>query len=127
MQFLEQLKALNLPTDKFAIFGSGPMAIRSIRETRDLDIIVTPDLWEILSKEHAASPDKFGCIQIGDIEIYNHWGVWFQNMTELINEADVIDGLKYVKLERVLEWKKAFNREKDKKDIELINNFLKNE
>ncbi|MFH1291164.1 MAG: hypothetical protein ABIH79_01240 [archaeon] len=30
---LAELKKLNLPKDKFAIFGSGPLAINGIRDT----------------------------------------------------------------------------------------------
>jgi len=127
MKFLDELKALNLPVDKFAIFGSGPMAVRGIRETNDLDIIVKPDLWEELKGRYPLNPEKFSSIQIGNIEVYNHWGVWFKDIIKLIDEADIIDGFRYVKLQRVLEWKKAYNREKDQKDVELINNYLENE
>jgi hypothetical protein len=48
------------------------------------------------------------------------WGV-----EKMIKEADIIDGLPFVKLEYLIEWKKFFRREKDLKDIELIEEFLK--
>jgi hypothetical protein len=43
----------------------------------------------------------------------------------LINESEIIDDLPFVKLKEVLKWKKMRNKEKDKKDIELIKKFLK--
>jgi hypothetical protein len=39
MRFLEELKKLNLPNDKFAVFGSGPMAICGFYENHDIDIV----------------------------------------------------------------------------------------
>jgi len=44
MKYLDELKSLNLPKDKFAIFGSGPLAIRNMRENKDIDIIVNREL-----------------------------------------------------------------------------------
>jgi len=43
----------------------------------------------------------------------------------LIDGAEIIDGLPFVKLERVLAWKKLNTREKDLKDIEVIEKFLR--
>jgi len=36
---LEELKKLNIPADSYAVFGSGPLAIRGIREARDIELI----------------------------------------------------------------------------------------
>ena len=126
MKFLDELEKLNLPRDKFAIFGSGPLAVRGIRETNDLDIIVKPDLWEELKKKYPVTSEEKGLMVIGNIEIYSKWGGWFSDLAQLIEEADIIQGLRFVKLERVLEWKKKFNREKDKIDVDLIYEYLKN-
>jgi len=47
------------------------------------------------------------------------------DIKKLIAEAEIIDDLPFVKLEDVLKWKKLCNRgEKDKRDIELIENYL---
>ena len=48
MKYLDELAKLGLPKYQFAIFGSGPMGIRGLRECDDLDIIVKPDLWNKL-------------------------------------------------------------------------------
>jgi hypothetical protein len=42
----------------------------------------------------------------------------------LIKDATVIDGVPYVQLEELLKWKKVAAREKDLKDIVLIEKFL---
>jgi len=42
----------------------------------------------------------------------------------LIDDAEIIDGLPFVKLEYVVKYKKQDGREKDLKDIETIEKFL---
>ena len=55
MDHLNELKTLDFPQDKFAIFGSGPMAIRGIRESHDIDIIVKYDLWDELEHKYPSA------------------------------------------------------------------------
>ncbi len=47
-RLLTELKTLNLPLGHFAIFGSAPLAIRGLRDSHDLDIIVSDELYEDL-------------------------------------------------------------------------------
>ena len=55
MRYLDEVKRLNLPKDKFAIFGSGPIAIRGLREARDIDLIVKKDEILMLNVNSAAT------------------------------------------------------------------------
>jgi hypothetical protein len=66
-------------------------------------------------------------LEAGNIDISYRWinGKW--DIDKLIEEADIIDGIRFVKLEEVLKWKRARNAEKDKADIELIERFLEKE
>ncbi len=57
---LEELKKLNFPAENFAIFGSGPMAVRGIRDVNDLDIIVKDSIWAELLKSHTPAEKKPG-------------------------------------------------------------------
>lgn len=123
MRFLDELKNLNLPKDKYAIFGSGPIGIRNLREVNDIDIIVKEDLWENLIKEYSLNETK-GCIQIGQIEIFNNWSPWFNNVNKLIDTAEIINELPFVRLDYVMEWKSKLGREKDFKDLSLIKNYI---
>ncbi len=126
--FFQQVRDLNLPLGKYAIFGSAPMVVRGLKEYRDIDMVVSEDIWEELSKKgwpikYSEFGNPFLCYK--EMEIgKDFWqpGVW--NMRELINEADVIEGLPFVKLERVLEYKKMLGREKDLEDVKKIENFL---
>lgn len=126
--FLSELKRLNLPVKQYAVFGSGPLAVRGIRDTNDLDIIVKPILWKklsaIYSPKNSNNNNNKEVIHIGNIEVFKDWKPWFNDINSLINSADIIDNLPFVRLEYVLKWKKIRNMEKDKKDIQLIESFL---
>ena len=130
-ELLQKLKELNLPKGKFAIFGSGSMGIRGIRKSRDLDIIATKDLFEECErktnfkiKEHKRNERVFKYLESGDIEIYKEWGPGEWDVNQLIQEAEIIDDFPFVRLEEVLKWKKIKSREKDLKDIKLIEDYL---
>lgn len=127
-QILNELKKLNLPIDKYAVFGSGPMAIRGIRESNDIDIIVTKDLFDKLKQENLNKLGKtdFGdeSIKFNDVEIINIWRDLKIDINILINESELIEDYPFVKLDYVIEWKKNRSKEKDNKDIDLINKFL---
>ena len=126
MKYLENVAALNLPVGKFAIFASGPICIRGIRENDDIDIIVTKELLDELQQKNTVikKPGRSAKIQIGPVEIYSDWKPWYDDVTEFIETAEIIDGLPFVKIEYVLDWKKKFAREKDIKDIMLIEKYL---
>lgn len=120
---LAELEKLDLPKDKYAIFGSGPLAIRGVRDSEDIDIIVKPELWEELIQKYPLEKDTL--IKIGPIEIYKNWSPWFKDTNKLIDDADIFENHRFVKLKYVLIWKRAFNREKDKKDIRAIEKYIK--
>ena len=126
----QRVKKLNLPIGKYALFGSAPMGIRGLKECHDIDMVVDEDLWQEYKNkagwqykitehgvEHIESDD-------GDFEIWHDWRPWYQEIDWLINEAEIIDDLPFVKLKYVIDWKRQYGREKDLKDIKIIEKFL---
>lgn len=104
MKYLDELKLLNLPAGKFAIFGSGPMAIRGIRESEDLDIIVKQDLWNTLVKKYPLLlHNNPTCLKIGHVEIYKDWLELSDKINEMIDSAEIITNFPYVQLKYVVE------------------------
>lgn len=127
---LIELEKLNLPKDKFAITSSGPMGIRNIREINDLDIIVYPDLWQDLSTKYkVVKENDLESIYIGNIQILGNGSLYtnpkFGDVISQINNADIIDKYRYVKLNTVLEVKRLMSRPKDINDVKLIEEYLK--
>jgi len=105
----------------FAIFGSGPMAIRKMRTANDLDVIVKKELWHTLLKNHPNAMHKNPpCLKIGSIEIYKEWPTVGHKIDEMIDRADIIAGFPFVQLTYVVAWKRHAKRKKDKKDLALI-------
>lgn len=123
-----KVKELNLPIGKYALFGSAGLGVRGLKECNDVDIIVAGDLWEELKLksgwrlEKAESGDQ--CLRKNEVEIFMSWAPGEWDVAKLIQEAEIIDGLPFVKLQDVLAWKKLRGKDKDLKDIETIEKFL---
>jgi len=116
------------------VFGSGPMYAYGLKDLdNDLDLIARGEAWERalqLGKVYGDAFHGLGKVELADgkIEITNYWfddlqpGVW--DINELIDNAVMIDGIKYVSLEDVLKWKKLFGRPKDIAHAKLIEAYL---
>ncbi len=128
-ELLAELKTLKLPQDKFAITSSGPLGVRNLREINDLDIIVYPEVWRELIKNHPVTKENnFESIYIGNLQILGK-GSWFTDnqfgsIESQIDDADEIDGFKYVQLSTILAIKQLKTREKDIQDVKLIKDYL---
>lgn len=125
-----KVKEIGLPLGKYAIFGSGPMGIRGLRECRDLDIIVTEDIYNIYKNNsdwELKKCDKSEYLEKDNIELWKNWSPSDWNINQLIKNAEIIDSLPFVRLEEVLRWKKILGRKKDLEDIKIIERYLKNE
>ena len=114
------------------MFGSGPIVIRGIREfNSDLDIIARGQAWEQAKQLGTIGKSVYGTDRVslfdGMVEILDTWrpGEW--DIDELVDTADVIDGIRFVKLEKVLAWKKLRGKKKDKRDILLTETYLSRE
>ena len=127
----QKVKELKLPENKYALFGSAPMGIRGLKECSDIDLVVTEDLWQEFKNkqgwEYKITENSVEYIQNSDsnIEIWHDWRPWYQDVMPFIDNSEIIDNLPFVRLEYVLEWKRQFGREKDLKDVEIIEKFLR--
>lgn len=134
-QKFDAFRQFNLPLGQYAIIASGPLGIRNLRKIGDIDIIVTPELWDRLA-------DRYGIVDDGivekivfpgaDIEAYREGSfysyVQSQNsptIAERISHAEIIEGLPFESLQHVLYYKRKLVRDKDIKDIALIEAWLK--
>ncbi len=127
--FREWLKDLNMDRNDFAVFGSWPLYLRGITSTiSDIDLVVRPQSWEsatklwILSTSYLWHP-KIIINESLEMFLKRAPGDW--NVDELIDTADVVEGIRFVSLGNVLKWKKLYNREKDQLHIKLIQEYLK--
>lgn len=127
------LMSLDLPKEDYAIFGSGPLIEKGLKPLRnDLDVIARGLAWEktTLLRHPIDTPFKRGKRVVlfnGKVEIYNEWISEKYNVNELIDGAEIINGVKFVNLHEVLNYKKDLWRPKDIEDIRSIINYKINE
>ncbi len=127
-RLLAEFRKLKLPDGKYVIYGSGPLGVRGIREIHDLDVVVTDDLYQKLLKKYPKkeiNDEKKKFIKLGKIELIPASYSLIRNIKKVIAEADIIDDLKFIKLEDLIKWKKKMARPKDFEDIKLIKEYLK--
>lgn len=132
-EFLKKVKELNFPTNQYIIAGSGIMVMHNLKETKDIDIVVSEKLFNQYSKIWEqipyTYPDKLGCVylQKDEIELYrdvNHGEEFRPTLEELLARAEYFDGIAFIHLKDLLKFKKSYNRPKDQNDIQLIEQCL---
>lgn len=133
MNIFEDIKKLKFPQGQYIIVGSGPLVARGIRETNDIDIVVSPELFEKCKKDWweqlpRTYPDKIGQIYLrhGYIELFLdvNCGDFNPTLAELLQRADIIQGISFVSLEDVIKFKKAYNKPKHIQDIKMIEQYF---
>lgn len=127
--FILELKQFHLPIGQFVIVSSGALAIRNIRECKDLDVLVTAELFDDLAKSYPSEQiDEMRRISIGNIDFLNFplSDTDRYPAERQIREADLIDGIPFQNLATCRYFKSISDREKDKVDLVLIDEYLKN-
>lgn len=127
---IQTLLSLELPTDDYAVFGSGTMFAYGIKDLgHDIDLIARGKAWEKALTLGNAETTKLGGHKVvtlfdGEVEIFNGWtsGEW--DIDVLIDTADIIDGIRFVTLANVVKWKKEMGRDKDLEHIRMIEDYL---
>lgn len=124
---LIELKKLKLPPEEYLIISSGPLAIHNIRDCNDLDIIISDKLFANLSEKYPVEIGEYiSKIRIGDIE-FIHRNKQQDDEYDFDRQrvkAEMVDGIPFQDLKSCLYFKEKGSRDKDKKDVELIKQFL---
>lgn len=132
MNIFEEVKKLNLPLGSYVVFGSGPMVVHGLREPKDIDLLVTPEIYDKLKTEGWEEKEMrsgSSVLSNGVYEVYKDWNFLFMSNynpdpQEVIKNAEIVNGVPFAQLEEVKRWKQVFGREKDLADIKLIDEFL---
>ena len=126
---LEVVRSLILPVGDYAIFGSGPLLAHGIiDDVSDIDVICRGNAWlqaqelgELVYLDeydvHVVSIDN------QRITIGTSWGIGEFNIDELIDTAEEISGLPFVRLQYVVDYKKIARRPKDLEHLKLLSGF----
>ncbi|MCL4400344.1 hypothetical protein M1506_03695 [Patescibacteria group bacterium] len=127
-ELFERVRDIGLPAGGYAIFGSGPMAVRGLRDCRDIDVIVIAEVFDEYKGASGWDIKELNDVEYlfrNDVELWKEWGPGEWDIKQLIEDSEVIEGLPFVRLTEVLKWKKILKREKDLKDIEILEAYFK--
>ena len=115
----DYLRSLELPTEHFAIFGSGPFIIRGwVQGTNDLDVICRDGAWDQACRSGVVSHDERYDVSLashcnGRVTFGTSWGIGDFDVDELIDTAEIINGLPFVLVQHVVEYKRLRSSPKD--------------
>ena len=130
MDIIKLVKSLNLKKGEYSVFGSALLQIYKLRNSNDIDIVVTKKLYTVL-KDSANWEEKIhinGNVSLYNniFEIYKSWNFKNYNpsISELIRNSIYIENIPFVNIQEVLNWKRVRFLDKDKTDIKLIMNYL---
>ena len=124
--FMQKLLSLQLPPGDYVVAGSGPLLAHGLKEDiSDLDVVARGRAWEMVTRLGRTSTPPSGVGKMvllfgGEIEVFDAWLPGVCDTSTLIDEAEVIQGIPFSPLARVLDWKRQSNRPKDRIDVDLI-------
>jgi hypothetical protein len=134
MDLFLEIDRLHLPSGQYIVVGSGIMSAKGIRSVNDLDIVVTPTVfeefknvegWDLLpwTKEGV---DGKEWLRNGEVELYEQLSQKEGSLSveELLRDSEIINGIPFITLEKLIEFKRAYGRPKDFEDIRIIEEHL---
>ncbi len=148
----DALYRLPISRHNYVLVGSGPMALRNMRDIGDLDIFTTTADWFALTRAHEFKvrltdsqdvrrrcdpPIASKCIMGIEVNCFFDWRLrWSDMMVDVTAElsnaesvpAETSDGIKFevpcMRLEALIAWKLSAGRSKDFSDIAQIARYL---
>lgn len=122
-ELFDRLRAMALPTGSYAVFGSGPLAIRGlIGEVGDLDVIARGTTWDLVRERgRVVIHGDHLTVDLGNgLTFGRSWAYGSFDIDRLIDEAEVIGALPFVRLPAVVEYKRIAGRPKDREHLRLL-------
>ncbi len=130
VKYIDRLRRMRYPLNKILVVGSGIMALAGMKTNDDLDLWAAPDVFKKMKNdrnlkavmkhgrlfyeshdEAVEISDQFPCTKKGGINPY-------------LKRAVVVQGIHFMSLEDLRDWKKCMGRPKDKIAVQQINRLL---
>ena len=121
-KIIQILNNYNFSRKDYVIIASAALVLRDIKETAsDIDITVSPKLKEYLLQNYNCQLKSSG-----EIEVYNLDNIIdFSDYNYDKINYELIENLKVQDLNGIIAFKRNLNRDKDREDLKLINQYLK--
>ena len=128
MNILNKLRELDLTPNEYVVVGAGILEVLGIRDSGDIDIAVTKNLFNKLQQTgDYEEEERFGRVFLKkegvDVIPQLDWDKYKTTTEEAIASAVIIDGFYFMNLDELCKFKIALGRDKDFKDIELIKEY----
>ena len=129
-EIIAKVKLLNLPKDSYVVYGSCPLAVAGIREAKDIDMIVSEEVFEELKGKgwtqlHKGPNDNPLTHDVFDAHTNWDFSPYSPTLQHLLENATVIDGIPFASLEEVRKWKAASGGPKNLADMKLIDEYVR--
>jgi hypothetical protein len=124
------LRSLDLNSEEYIVFGSGPMLAHGLASTiEDLDVVARGSALQIA---RAIGKPGFGAVDgaplwsifDGEIEVFGSWLAPHWDVDDLIARAEFVDGIPFAPLRDVLRYKQLLRRPRDIRDIRILSSWL---
>lgn len=134
MDIFEEVRKLGFSKGNYVVVGSGHLIALGLKEGRDVDIVVTKQLyekcikdgWEVLPWTYPGTEGQT-YLRKGVVELYLNVSCGDSPTSEeLMQRAVFIKGIPFARLEDILKLKKEYVKTKPKhlSDIKTIQNYL---
>ena len=129
-QVLAELQALKLPSGQYVVVGGAALAIRDIRDTDDIDLVVTQQLFDELATrgwKPKARPNGKPGLKFGRAEAYLdvNCEAFGQSTSWLLEHAERVHDTLLVDLPTLAQFKAGYGRDKDFRDLKLIHEHMR--
>ena len=122
---------LDLDRRDFVIFGSGPLLAHGLRQSiHDLDVVARGTAWDRVSQYGSPARGSINGAPMalfwdGLIQFSRGWVSDDWDINDLIDRAEIIQGLPFAQLTDVLTYKQMLLRPKDRPDIAALVHTLR--
>lgn len=137
MNIKEQIYSLDLDESNAVVIGSGIFEVLGIRKCSDIDLVVSEEVFETLSSSGIFNSGVDHGVKVLENDIFDIRTDWIvfgksYSLSDLQEESEIIDGVRYINLEFYLKVKEFWvindekPRQKDFQDIALVKEYLSN-
>ncbi|RSM72174.1 hypothetical protein DMB66_06120 [Actinoplanes sp. ATCC 53533] len=120
------LLGLGLSPEGFAVAGSGPLFARGwITDPGDVDVIARGATWDQVRELGQVDDAPFSRVKRvllfdGQIEVLDGWFPEIWDVDGLIDDSDVIEGVRFVRLAVIAQTKKLLRRPRDELHLKVL-------
>lgn len=125
-EIIKVLNDYNFNKDEYIVLSTGALVLLGIKDKAgDIDLAVSKDLYnQLLNDYECQCSSKY----VIDGQVFNVYS--FDNFDFGLNYFDrdnieFVDGIPVQNIEAILKFKQGLSREKDLKDIKLIEEYMK--